>query len=288
MALTVSERIGLIKSVVSRLANEEWPIIDLTLEQFGRPTQEMWNGSKESYLIHAVKDANDDTISELSRHLGVDVERRSEPSIEPTFWTDGGFRLFVSHLALHRAFAGQMQESLARYGIGAFVAHNDIEPTAEWQAQIELALATCDGLVALLHPDFHVSSWTDQEIGYAMGKGAITLAVRFGVDPYGFIGRFQAFNGTGKSADAIARELFDALRRNKESAAKMADVLVTLFERSTSYAVAKERIGYLEDLEEWQPAFSARLESAVKNNGQISDSWGVPERVAALLARHKS
>jgi len=39
-----------------------------------------------------------------------------------------------------------------------------------------------------------------------MGRGFPTFAVRFGEDPYGFIGRFQAFNGTAKQAIVLARE----------------------------------------------------------------------------------
>jgi nucleoside 2-deoxyribosyltransferase len=56
----------------------------------------------------------------------------------------------------------------------------NIEPTKEWQNEIEAALSTCDALVALLHPGFHVSMWTDQEIGYAMGRGIPVYSVGFG------------------------------------------------------------------------------------------------------------
>jgi len=195
------------------------------------------------------------------------------------------FRLFVSHLASERKLAGQLQESLLSYGISAFVAHNDIEPTLEWQSQIEAALATADSLVALLHPKFHESKWTDQEIGFAMGRGLPVFAVRFGQDPYGFIGRFQAFTGDGKTPTELATKLFDGYRKNKQTQKRMAEVLVTLFEESASFAVAKERIGYLENLEVWDASFGPRIKAAVKSNSQISDSWGVSERVKDLAKK---
>lgn len=285
MPLSASERVNLLKEITHRLEGEEFPLLDLTLEQFGLPTSEIWNGSKEGYILQHVKGANDAIVAELARHVGIDIGREAagDGKVDPPFWQAGYFRLFLSHLATHRGFTAEIQEQLSYFGISAFVAHNDIEPTTEWQTQIETALATCDGLVALLHPDFHASKWTDQEIGYVMGRDLPTYAVRFGEDPYGFIGRFQAFNGNGKSAAAIATELFHALRQNKQTARKMADVLITLFEKSGSFSSAKERIGYLEDMEHWDSSYAGRLESAVKNNGQISDSWGVPERVAALL-----
>src|SRR4029077_15913647 len=144
------------------------------------------------------------------------------------FWRKGILRVFVTHLAAHRVFVGELQEALLPFGISCFVAHTDIEPTSVWQAEIETALATCDALVALLHPNFHASNWTDQEIGFAIGHGVPAFAVRFGQDPYGFIGRFQAFNGNGKTPAALARELFDAYRKNKQTQRRMSEVLVGL------------------------------------------------------------
>ena len=165
------------------------------------------------------------------------------------------------------------------------MAHNDIEPTLEWQTQIETALATADSLVALLHPTFHASSWTDQEIGFAMGRGLPVFAVRFGQDPYGFIGRFQGFVGGGKTPEVLAHELFDSYRKNKQSQKRMGEGLLNLFEDSGSFTAAKTRIGYLEQLEVWDSSFVPRLEAAAEANSQISGSWGVPERVQTLAKK---
>jgi hypothetical protein len=105
------------------------------------------------------------------------------------------------------------------------------------------------------------------------------FSVRFGQDPYGFIGRFQAFNGHDKTASVLAEELFNAYRRNKQTQHRMAEAIVGRFEESGSYASAKTRIGYLEDLEVWEPSFSTRLESAAMSNSQINGAWGVSDRV---------
>jgi hypothetical protein len=284
VALTPSQRIQFIKGVGQRLATEEWTLIDLTLKQFSLPWSDGWGGSKESYLFEMISEASDESLIGLAVHVGLPVEEPT-PRIEPPFWRAGMLRVFVSHLAVHRTFAAELQEAAESFGLSCFVAHNDIEPTAEWQTQIETALATCDCLVALLHPTFHASNWTDQEIGFAMGRALPTFSVRFGQDPYGFIGRFQAFNGTGKTAAALADELFDSYRRNKQTQRKMAEVIVGLFEKSTSFATAKKLIGLVESLEIWEPSFSARLESAVKNNSQVNGSWGVPERANALVKK---
>ena len=65
----------------------------------------------------------------------------------------------------------------------------------------------------------------------------------------------------------------------------MGEILVALFEKSRSFADAKTRIGYLEELEFWEPSFSTRIRSASSSNSQIIGAWGVPERVAALTKK---
>lgn len=286
MPLSASKRITLLTEISARLQMEEWPLIDLTLSQFGLPTTDEWQGgSKNAYVIEMAKGASDNVLIELAQHVGFLIEEVPKPGIDPPFWRKRMFRLFVSHLSSEKVFAAQLQEALLPYGISGFVAHNDIEPTLEWQTQIETALATADSLVALLHPAFHASNWTDQEIGFAMGRGLPVFAVRFGQDPYGFIGRFQGFVGGGKTPEVLARELFDAYRKSKQSQKRVGEVLLNLFEDSSSFIEAKARVGYLEQLEVWGSSFVPRLEAAAEANSQISGSWGVPERVQVLAKK---
>lgn len=273
------------REIASRLGAETWPLIDVTLKQFSLPWTDDWRGTSDAYVLAMIENAPDESLIDLAQHVGFQFERVTSPRVEPPFWRKGMLRLFVSHLAIHKAFAGELQEALLPYGISSFVAHSDIEPTLEWQTQIETALATSEALVALLHEGFHASNWTDQEIGFAMGRGIPAFAVKFGQDPYGFIGRFQAFNGKDKAASGLARELFDAYRKNKQTQRRMSEVLVGLFEECGSFADAKERIGYLEELDLWEPSFSSRLSSTAKGNSQISAAWGVPGRVDALVKK---
>ena len=112
-------------------------------------------------------------------------------------------------------------------------------------------------------------------------------SVRLGEDPYGFIGKFQAFNGNGKEPQDIGSELFEAYISHKLTREKMAPILVSLFEKSTSYATAKRRIELLEKLAVWDDSFNERLEKAIESNSQISGSWGTPDRVKALIYNWK-
>jgi len=238
MALTPSQRVVLMKEISQRLGQEDWLLIDTTLRAFSLPTRDEWHGATSGYVLRMLEDAKDQALLSLAEHVG--FQSNAGPTrVDPPFWRKNMFRLFLSHLSAHREYAAQLQEHLLAFGISSFVAHNDIEPTLEWQNEIQTALATCDALIALLHPGFHVSRWTDQEIGFAMGRGVPAFCVRFGEDPYGFIGRFQAFNGHKKNAETLARELFDAYRKNKQTQNLMASAIITMFAESNSYATAK-------------------------------------------------
>jgi hypothetical protein len=127
------------------------------------------------------------------------VKQASETSIK-RIWSDNGYRVFLSHKTEVKNETAKLQERLKLFGVSCFVAHNDIEPTTQWQDEIENALASMDSFVALLTDKFHDSNWTDQEVGYAFARGVPIVAVRLGRDPYGFIGKFQGLTSNWDSA----------------------------------------------------------------------------------------
>jgi TIR domain len=86
-----------------------------------------------------------------------------------------------------------------------------IKPNRDWQNEIEKALNSMDCLIALLTPTFHESYWTDQEIGFALGRNVPIISVRIGKDPYGFIGKLQGFQAKGKRANEITEEIVKLL-----------------------------------------------------------------------------
>lgn len=102
------------------------------------------------------------------------------------------FRLFISHKDDNKKFANELKKALEVFGISSFVAHEDIEPSTEWQNEIEKALFSMDSLLALLSTGFSASVWTNQEVGVAFGRGIFILSVKAGEDPKGFVGKFQA------------------------------------------------------------------------------------------------
>lgn len=279
--LTPSERIKLITEISRRLGKEQWTVVDLTLRQFSLPTTDDWRGDIIPYVMRMIESATEDALLALASHVGLDLVRPS--GMEPTFWTPGYLRLFVTHVSADKEYAYSLQVALAQFGISAFVAHTDIEPTKAWQDEIELALSTADALVALMTPGFHESRWTDQEIGFAMGRSILIVSVRLGHDPYGFIGKFQALDGQGVQSDATVRRLFDILLQHKRTRTRMKEGLVTLFETSETFQNAKDRMTLLEGISEWPEPLRRRIRDAPQSNNQIGDAFGVPERITQLL-----
>jgi TIR domain len=184
MQLSPSQRLTLLKEIAVRLAVEEWALLDMTLKAYRLPVSDRSDGGKHAYVLEMVAEASNQVLIDLAHHLGFDCIYFVFTSTQVACWGNGMLRLFISHLAKERQLAAELKNSFLKLGISSFVARNDIEPTKEWQDKIEGALASCGVLVALLHQDFHASNWTDQEIGFAMGRGVPTFPVRLGKDPY--------------------------------------------------------------------------------------------------------
>ena len=279
-----SERIKHIKAIASALSSEEWTLLDLTLKQFGLPWTDQWGGgTKEAYVIEMVANADDEPLLELAKHLG--VASQLETATEPTFWSSNSARVFLSHLASMKVSFGQLKTELAKVGISAFVAHDDIEPTKEWQTEIESALSSMDGLVALLAPGFKESNWCDQEVGVAIGRRLPIISVRVGLDPYGIIGKYQAVQGVGKDNRTLAHELYDLFMLNPTIGPKITSALVKMLSESFSFDESKRLISLIEQSPYLTTKHTSSMQESIEKNGQVSSSWGVPEKIHAIAKK---
>ena len=162
-------------------------------------------------------------LAEGSRPKEPQPSTAVSPDEIPSFWQRGFFRLFISHVAPHREAAHRLKEALARFQVAAFVAHDDIEPTKEWQAEIERALRTMDALGAIIGPGFLESRWCDQEVGFALGRGKLVLPLKAGGDPHGFMGKHQALQVQGLDPSVIAERIVEVLTQNSLAAERISE-----------------------------------------------------------------
>jgi hypothetical protein len=200
-----------------------------------------------------------------------------------SLWTAGPCRLFLSHLAADKEAVGALKRELAVYGISAFVAHDDIEVHSIWQDNIEMALKTMDALVALISPDYEKSYWTNQEIGFALGRGVAITAIRVGNDPKGFISKIQYPSGQLEESAKLADQIVEILLKEKKSSEKLVDSLIYALKNAGSFESSKRISRRLEVAPFISPKQLAHLIEASEENFQVSESYGVPERIQKLV-----
>jgi hypothetical protein len=189
------------------------------------------------------------------------------PSATRRIWGEEGFRLFLSHRSEVKKQTAELKESLLVYGISCFVAHTDIRPTKAWQDEIENALSTMDAFVALMTENFHESDWTDQEVGFAFARGVPMIAVKFGRDPYGFIGKFQALTCSWATA---AKEIAGVLIKHD----RMLNAYIKAVHNCSHFDEGNCLASVLPDIDQLTDDQADALVSAYDNNIEVSGSFG--------------
>ncbi len=233
----------------------------------------------KSEVEEKIKDTLEETISlpnefVSSVSLVVDTLRKSvtHPQLSSEditrIWGDKTLRLFLSHKSGHKANVAKIKEELSILGVSCFVAHEDIEPTKEWQDEIERALNSMDIMAALLTKDFHSGSWTDQEVGFAFGRGIPIIAVKLeGSDPLGFIGKFQAVSSDWDSTpEKIIKLLFNH--------SKMVDAYVEAMKNCSSFDNANKLAEMLPEIKDCSETQEQGMLEAYNDNGEVSGAYG--------------
>jgi hypothetical protein len=186
---------------------------------------------------------------------------------EKRIWRDEGFRVFLSHKSDVKDKTAKLKEQLKLFGAACFLAHEDIHPTRAWQDEIENALSSMGALVALMTESFHDSYWTDQEVGFAFGRGVPIISVKLGRDPYGFIGKFQALSCSWESAD---KEIVKLLVKHDQ----MLDAYIKAVKRCGSFDEANKLSEILPSINKLSDRQVRDLISAFNENDQVYLSHG--------------
>ena len=92
-------------------------VIDLTLSQFGCPTDTSWSDTRQRYVVRMVGDQPDDVLDALAQHLNLGVDEYDENRLTSDFWAEGYFRLFISHLGSEKAYAHEFKAALAEFDV---------------------------------------------------------------------------------------------------------------------------------------------------------------------------
>lgn len=273
MAMSRKDRFDLKTQLLESLGSLKWDSarINILLQEF--KLQPYTGDFTDPSLAEIVADVSDETLTELyALVMGVDID--SVIDVVESVGGDGGWkpnyaRVFLSHSAVHKEFVGEVAEELALVGIHGFVAHDAMAFSKPWQSQIEQALRSMQAFVAIIHSEFNTSAWCHQEIGWARGRRVPFYAVRYGIDPEGFIGRDQWPSAAGQTPAQVAAIISSWVASVPELGGPVVDGLFESFRRAPSFidagTVARRIVGLgsLTD-DQWD-----RLDTIFWSNDQV-------------------
>ncbi len=296
--MNIGQRIDLIKKVAQGLSSiNNWAELDFVLGQFGQPTANNWgSGDLYSYSLSMLSSTPDDTLIQMRDYLfPTEASIPTPPDEYASHWRPAFFRVFLSHSSVDKYRVSEVKRELLPFGIDCFVAHQDIEPAKEWVNEIETALATCDAIVAFLSPDFHTSKWCDQEVGYALSRKVVIVPVMMGVDPYGFMARYQGVKADGLPAEYLADRVYVVLKSNPKSGEKVQGayetnhdaIVVEQFTNAASFESARRSFKRLRSVQRWTWDMLTSIDEAAKSNTQIARANGLPKMVDDLLTKRR-
>lgn len=194
-------------------------------------------------------------------------------------------RVFLSYSSKDKEFAGQLKAELEERGLEAFLAHEDIEPTKEWEGVILENLKECDVFIPLLSENFKESEWTDQETGVAVSEGKVIIPLKIDADPYGFIGKIQALKRR-RSIPDTCEDIFKILRKNPLfDSLKVA--FIDRFVRSENFDMAGNNAEHLKNYEPFTADQINKIIKAFLDNGQISYGFRANRIVRKLHDEYK-
>lgn len=244
--------------------------------------------AKLGYLnrVHTNDPVEEVSVAPITPGSALIGQRLAPSEIEVRrLWPDGRFRLFLSHVSKHKAEVSKLKAQLALHGVAAFVAHEDIEPSLAWREETELGLKSMHALAALITPDFHASPWTDQEVGWALGRGVLVVPVLLGANPYGFAGRTQGISGSLERPKALAISIVNTLVSNPQTHGEMRRGIASAFCTARSYEMAQALRKAIETITDFTNEEKAELEKACTDNSNIRDAYSVPEAVLRVIGK---
>lgn len=205
-------------------------------------------------------------------------------SDERRIWGENNcFRIFISHKNEDKKKAAVLKEQIMPFGVSCFVAHEDIRPTKEWQSEIERALGSMDALVALVTSRFHESYWTNQEVGFAMGRSIPIVPVKLESIPQGFLGKFQALSCSWEN---IPCEIVKLLIYQE----RMLNAYIDALRNCEDYSQGNMLAVILPSIKNVSVRQADKMAQIFNNNDQLQGSFGFngsgPDKCGRGLAFH--
>ncbi len=191
-------------------------------------------------------------------------------------------KVFLSYHHKDRKAAGRVKECLSVFGMDVFLAHEDLEPSTQWQEEILKNLRKSDVFMPLLTKSFHSSNWTDQETGIAFASGKFILPLKVSPDPYGVIGKLQALK-VRKELEDTCWKIVQFLASHPDLGDRPRDGVIDAFLKSTSFEESARFAAALLKLEPFSDSQLNRIVEGGAKNSQIYCGWRARDAVNRLI-----
>lgn len=216
----------------------------------------------------------------------MDEDIEFEMELRKEIYSGKTLRIFLSYSTEDKNLAGNIKKNLERYGLEVFLAHEDIEPSSEWQDEIVRNLKSCDIFMPIISKNFRNSDWTDQETGMAFIEGKVIIPLRTELVPYGFIGKYQALKLDLESIKDSCQRIIQTISKNDPLKEKLTDCIISSFVRSYSFSDANEKALMLKELKQFTEDQANEIIRGFIVNDQISGAYDAKPVVEEIFSNY--
>jgi hypothetical protein len=197
-------------------------------------------------------------------------------------------KIFVSYSSQDKYLAGTLKRLLECYNFEVFLAHDDIQPTEEWQNRIIQELHDCHIFIPFLTEQFSHSDWTDQETGMAFAWDKLIIPLRIRKNPYGFIGKFQALKVNENFIKGSMENVLRVIKNHEKFTESLKNCLIIALRNAKSFDDAQIIITLLEEYNSYsEEQVNQIMENAIKNN-QFRMSRSGKQFLKTLISKYAS
>lgn len=141
--------------------------------------------------------------------------------------------------------------------------------------------------------EFKNSKYCDQEVGIAFGVGKYIIPINWGLNPYGFIAKFQSLPCKITSTDLIlwidfCQTIVTLIEKQPKFKGKTIDLIIKAFKNSNTYQTSKRIAKLLNAITTYTSLQLNQIFSAYLTNPQIHDeAYDVPYLMKFLVKKNE-
>lgn len=181
-------------------------------------------------------------------------------------------RIFISYSSKEKKLAGAFAKFLAEFNFDVFLAHNDIEPSKEWEEEIVEQLKNSHVFVPIITENFKSSNWADQESGIAFIQGLKIIPINVQLHPYGFLGRYQSLQLktiTIESVQEACNKILEILRLEGKWISIMRRGDISRFINSQNFNSARKNLKNISSFNDLSKEEAYEIINGAVSNDQI-------------------